>query len=120
MQQVLFFLHFCFIITFVILNIQEQKSVELSQKWAENREKLPKNKYHSIDFSNKKKILEEEKKTENRHQKVKELLVNIRENFAPEIDIKKRRQLQSIIHALEDPKNAAKKYTMKKQKKIES
>ena len=37
-------------------NIQEQKSVELSQKWAENREKLPKNKYHSIDFSNKKKF----------------------------------------------------------------
>ena len=97
---------------------QEQKSMELSQKWNENKEHLPKNNnYKSMQDLNKKKILEEEKKTENRHQKVKELLVNIRENFSPEIDIKKRKQLQSIIHALEDPKNAAKKYTMKKQKK---
>ena len=97
---------------------QEQKSMELSKKWNENKEHLPKNNnYQSMQNLNRKKILEEEKKTENRHQRVKELLVNIRENFAPEIDIKKRRQLQSIIHALEDPKNAAKKYTMKKQKK---
>ena len=97
---------------------QEQKSMELSQKWNENKEHLPKNNnYQSMQNLNRKKMLEEEKKTENRHQRVKELLVNIRENFAPEIDIKKRRQLQSIIHALEDPKNAAKKYTMKKQKK---
>ena len=48
---------------------------------------------------------------------MKKLLEDIRENYSPEVDIKKRKQLQAVIHALEDPKNAAKKYTLKKQKK---
>ena len=98
-------------------NIQEQKSVELSQKWAENREKLPKNKYHSIDFSNKKKILEEEKKNEIKQILIKEYSEKVRENFSPEIDINKRLQLKSFIRALEDPKSEAKKYTLKPHKK---
>ena len=66
---------------------------------------------------NRKKILEEEKKSQMNKEKMKEYVVNIRESFSPEIDINKRLQLQSIIHALEDPKNAAKKYTLVNQKK---
>ena len=97
---------------------QEQKSMEFSQKWNENKEKLPKNNnYQSMENLNRKKILEEEKKLETNKENVKKLLEDIRENYSPEVDIKKRKQLQAVIHALEDPKNAAKKYTLKKQKK---
>ena len=97
---------------------QEQKSMEFSQKWNENKEKLPKNNnYQSMQNLNRKKILEEEKKLETNKENVKKLLEDIRENYSPEVDIKKRKQLQAVIHALEDPKNAAKKYTLKKQKK---
>ena len=64
-----------------------------------------------------KKILDEEKKIETNKKNVQKLLADIRDNYSPEIDIKKRKQLQEVIHALEDPKNAAKKYTLKKQKK---
>ena len=89
---------------------QEQKSMEFSQKWNENKEKLPKNNnYQSMQNLNRKKILEEEKKLETNKENVKKLLEDIRENYSPEVDIKKRKQLQAVIHALEDPKNAAKK-----------
>ena len=97
---------------------QEQKFMELSEKWEENKKKLPQNNnYKSMENLNRKKILEEEKKSQMNKEKMKEYVVNIRESFSPEIDINKRLQLQSIIHALEDPKNAAKKYTLVNQKK---
>ena len=97
---------------------QEQKSMELSQKWNKYKEQLPKNNnYQSMQNLNRKKILEEVKKTEMRHKNAKDLAENIRLNYAPEVDIKKRKQLKAIIHALEDPKKAAIKYTLKKQKK---
>lgn len=96
----------------------EQKSMELSQKWNENKEKLPKNNnYQSVQNLNKQKLLEEEKQNELRHEKAKQFAEDIRENHSPEVDPKKRMQLQMVIHALEDPKNAAQKYTLKKQKK---
>ena len=97
---------------------QEQKFMELSEKWEENKKKLPQNNnYKSMENLNRKKILEEEKKSQMNKEKMKEYVANIRESFSPEIDINKRLQLQSIIHALEDPKNAAKKYTLVNQKK---
>jgi len=97
---------------------QEQSRMEISQKWNENKEKLPKNNnYQSMENLSRKKILDEEKKIETNKKNVQKLLADIRDNFSPEIDIKKRKQLQEVIHALEDPKNAAKKYTLKKQKK---
>ena len=96
---------------------QEQKYMDLSQKWQENKDKLPKNNnYQSMENLNRKKILEEEKKSQIKKQKVQELIDNIKESFSPEVDIKKRKQIQAVIYALEDPKNAAKKYTLKSQK----
>ena len=64
----------------------------------------------------KKKNLEEEKKNQMKKEKLKEFFDNLHESFAPEVDMKKRKQLQEVIHALEDPKTAAKKYTLKSQK----
>ena len=97
---------------------QEQKSMELYQKWNDNKEKLPKNNmYQSMEIQNKKKILEEEKKSQTIKKKVKKYAEDIRENFSPEINTEKRKQLQTIIQALEDPKTAAKRYTLKNQKK---
>ena len=91
--------------------------MDLSQKWQENKDKLPKNNnYQSMENLNRKKILEEEKKSQIKKQKVQELIDNIKESFSPEVDIKKRKQIQAVIYALEDPKNAAKKYTLKSQK----
>ena len=96
----------------------EQKSMELSEKWNQNKEQLPKNNnFQSMENLQKKSILEEEKKKEMYHKKAKKLAEDIRINNPPEVDPKKRKQLQAVIHALEDPKNAAKKYTLKKQKK---
>ena len=96
----------------------EQKSMELSEKWNQNKEQLPKNNnFQSMENLHKKNILEEEKKKEMYHKKAKKLAEDIRINNPPEVDPKKRKQLQAVIHALEDPKNAAKKYTLKKQKK---
>ena len=96
----------------------EQKSMELTEKWNQNKEQLPKNNnFQSMENLQKKNILEEEKKKEMYHKKAKKLAEDIRINNPPEVDPKKRKQLQAVIHALEDPKNAAKKYTLKKQKK---
>ena len=99
-------------------NIQEQKSMELWQKWAENKEKLPKNNhYYSVELANKQKILEEEKKNETKKKIIKEYSEKVRENFSPEIDINKRMNLRNLIRAMEDPKREAKKYTLIKQKR---
>ena len=96
---------------------QEQKTLELSQKWQENKEKLPVSiSYQNMQNEKKKKILEEEKKTQKKKEKLKEFFENLHESFTPEVDMKKRKQLQDVIHALEDPKTAAKKYTLKSQK----
>ena len=98
---------------------QEQKSMELYQKWNENKEKLPKNSNHfqSIELQNKKKMLDDEKRSQSLKKKVQKYSNDIRETFSPEIDTKKREQLQTIIQSLEDPKKVAKRYTLKKQKK---
>ena len=95
---------------------QEQKSMELSEKWAKNKEKLPKSNYQIPESEKQNKSAEEEK------MKIEDMPsykygVNIRENFIPEIDIKKKREREAIIFSLEDPKNANKKYTLHKQKK---
>ena len=96
---------------------QEQKTLELSQKWQENKEKLPVSiSYQNMQNEKKKKILEEEKKTQKKKEKLKEFFENLHESFTPEVDMKKRKQLQDVIHALEDPKTAAKKYTLKSQR----
>ena len=96
---------------------QEQKTMELSQQWQENKEKLPVSiSYQNMQNENKKKILEEEKKNQMRKEKLKEFFQNLHESFTPEVDMKKRKQLQEVIHALEDPKTNAKKYTLKSQK----
>ena len=96
---------------------QEQKTMELSQKWQENKEKLPVSiSYQNMQNEKKKKNLEEEKKNQMKKEKLKEFFDNLHESFAPEVDMKKRKQLQEVIHALEDPKTAAKKYTLKSQK----
>ena len=96
---------------------QEQKTMELSQKWQENKEKLPKSSnYQNIQNQNKKKILEEKKNNQMKKEKLKEFFENLHESFTPEIDMKKRKQLQDVIHALEDPQKAAIKYTLKSQK----
>ena len=95
---------------------QEQKSMELSEQWVKNREKLPKSNYQVPENEKLNKSSEEEK------MKVEDMPsykygLNIRENFIPEIDIKKKREREAIIFSLEDPKNANKKYTLHKQKK---
>ena len=96
---------------------QEQKTMELSQKWQENKEKLPKNPaYESMQNLNRKKKLEEEKKNQDKKEKLKEFIQNLQESFSPEVDMNKRKQLQDVIHALEEPKNSAKKYTLKSQR----
>ena len=96
---------------------QEQKTMELSQKWQENKEKLPISiSYQNMQNEKKKKNLEEEKKNQMKKEKLKEFFDNLHESFVPEVDMKKRKQLQEVIHALEDPKTAAKKYTLKSQK----
>ena len=97
---------------------QEQKSMELYQKWNENKEKLPKNNlFQTVKLENKKKILEEEKKSQSYKKKAKDFANDVRVNFSPEINTEKRKQIQTIIKALEDPKTAAKRYTLKNQKK---
>ena len=96
---------------------QEQKTMELSQKWQENKEKLPISiSYQNMQNEKKKKNLEEEKKNQMKKEKLKEFFDNIHESLKKKKKMKKRKQLQEVIHALEDPKTAAKKYTLKSQK----
>ena len=59
----------------------------------------------------------DEKRSQSLKKKVQKYSNDIRETFSPEIDTKKREQLQTIIQSLEDPKKVAIRYTLKKQKK---
>ena len=93
---------------------QEQKSMELSEKWAKNKEQLPKSNYQE---SEKKKYLTEEDKLKIIETPKYVCGQNIRDNFMPEIDIKKKKEREAIIFSLEDPKSANKhKYTLKSKK----
>ena len=94
---------------------QEQKKMELSEKWAKNREKLPKSKYQT-------EINEKENKSDEEKLPIEETPIQkygkeVRENHIPEIDEKKRKEREDKILSLEDPKKASKKYTLNKQKK---
>ena len=103
---------------------QEQKSIELIQKWAKNREQLPKSNFKTIP--NEEEIDKSAEQDENKNdgqngeekkspfQKYGE---NVRENKMPEIDLKLRLQREAIINALKDPKKANKKYTLQNNKK---
>ena len=102
---------------------QEQKSMELSQKWAKNRESLPKSNYQiSIPEEkekNKKQIFEEENSDPEFKTYFQKIGKDIRESYMPEIDLKKKKEREAIIFSLENPTNMMKnnRYTLKKQKK---
>ena len=103
---------------------QEQKSMELSEKWAKNREKLPKSNYLSLfaeDKADKKSVDSNNDNNENNNEEKKSPFQiyadNVRETKMPEIDEKLKKQREAIIFSLEDPKNASKKYTLQAKKK---
>ena len=103
---------------------QEQKSMELSEKWAKNREKLPKSNYLSLfaeDKTDKKSVDSNNDNNENNNEEKKSPFQiygdNVRETKMPEIDEKLKKQREAIIFSLEDPKNASKKYTLQAKKK---
>ena len=85
--------------------------MELSQKWAKNREKLPKCNYQIPEKDEKeiKKYGNEEGDNDN-EDKSKHPLTNfgkmIRDNYMPEINEIKKKQREDIIFILEDPKGA--------------
>ena len=92
---------------------QEQRSMELTEKWGKNREQLPRPiQKEGIDKDENSNINDNEKfvKSQNYGREV-------RENNIPIIDMKKKREREAIIFSLEDPKRANKKYTLNKQKK---
>ena len=99
---------------------QEQKSMELLEKWKENKEKLPKTKYLSTEniINNKNQdngdnVIDGEEK----NLIIKQYAENIREKRMPQIDEDLKRLRERIIYSLQEPKNSNKKYTLKKQKK---
>ena len=102
---------------------QEQKSMELSQKWAKNRESLPKSNYQismpEEKEKNKKQIFEEENSDPEFKTYFQKIGKDIRESYMPEIDLKKKKEREAIIFSLENPTNIMKdnRYTLKKQKK---
>ena len=101
---------------------QEQKSMELSQKWKENRGKLPKSKFQPSlsDEDNKNSIDREDENINDNEEKkspFKEYADKIREERMPGIDENLKKKREDIINLLEDPKNVNKKYTLQKQKK---
>ena len=101
-------------------NNQEQKNLELSQKWAKNKENLPKSNYPLFteeEKKDKKQIFAEENEDPEVKTLFQKIGKDIRLSHMPEIDIKKKKEREAIIFALEDPKNSIKKYTLNKQKK---
>ena len=101
---------------------QEQKSIELSEQWAKNKEKLPKSNFlsHYAEDKNDKKSNESNDNNENNEEKKSPFQKygdNVRENLMPEIDEKLKKQREAIIFSLEDPKNSNKKYTLQAKKK---
>ena len=102
---------------------QEQKSMELSEKWAKNRESLPKSNYPIFmpeeKEKNKKQIFEEENEDPEIKTLFQKVGKDIREMHMPEIDLKKKEEREAIIFSLENPSNIMKnnRYTLKKQKK---
>ena len=94
---------------------QEQKKMELSEKWAKNREKLPKSNYQ--EPINEKDNKSDEEKLSPEETPIQKYGKEVRENFIPEIDEKKKKEREDKIFSLEDPKKASKKYTLNKQKK---
>ena len=96
---------------------QEQKSIDLSNQWSKNREKLPKSNYSpEIEKKTKEYEVDENGKIITPIQKYANL---VRSEYVPEVDEKKKKQREDIIFSLEDPKNSnkKKKYTLIKQKK---
>ena len=93
-------------------NEYEQKSMELSKKWLENKEKLPKSNYENSES----KKFSEEKKNEDKLALCKKYAQEIRETNVPSIDINKKKEREAIILSLEEPKKTNKKYTLTKQK----
>ena len=101
---------------------QEQKSIELSEQWAKNKEKLPKSNFlsHYAEDKNDKKSNESNDNNENNEEKKSPFQKygdNVRENLMPEIDEKLKKQREAIIYSLEDPKNSNKKYTLQTKRK---
>ena len=103
---------------------QEQKSIELNEQWAKNKEKLPKSNFLALyseeKDKNDKKSNESNDNNENNEEKKSPFQKygdNVRENLMPEIDEKLKKQREAIIFSLEDPKNSNKKYTLQAKKK---
>ena len=101
---------------------QEQKSIELNEQWAKNREKLPKSNFMALysEDKNDKKSNDSNDNNENNEEKKSPFQKygdNVRENLMPEIDEKLKKQREAIIFSLEDPKSANKKYTLQPKKK---
>ena len=96
--------------------------MELSQKWAKNKEKLPKSNYPMFaseeeEKKDKKKAFAEENDDEDCKTYFQKVGKDIRLSHMPSIDLKKKQEREAIIFALEDPKKASRKYTLNKQKK---
>ena len=94
---------------------QEQKKMELSEKWAKNRESLPKSNYQIPE--NEKEKNSDEEKLRPEETPIQRYGKEVRENHIPEIDEKKRKEIEDRILSLEEPVKASKKYTLNKQKK---
>ena len=94
---------------------QEQKKMELSEKWAKNKEKLPKSNYQIPE--NEKENKPDEEKVPIEETPIQKYGKEVRENYIPEIDEKKRKEREYKILSLENPIKASKKYTLNKQKK---
>ena len=94
---------------------QEQKKMALSERWAKNREKLPKSNYQ--EPINEKENKSDDEKIRPEDTPIQRYGKEVRENHIPEINEKKKKEREAIILSLEDPKKASKKYTLNKQKK---
>ena len=100
---------------------QEQKSMELSQKWAKNKEKLPKSNYPMFvteeeEKKDKKKAFEEENDDDECKTYIQKVGKDIRLSHMPSINEKKKQEREALISLLEGPKKPNRKYTLDKQK----
>lgn len=103
---------------------QEQKSMDLINLWAKNREKLPKTNYkeNKNESGDNQKSDDEEEQHSNDKSKdnpFKKYGKNVRENFLPEINLKKKKAMEKIIFELDDPKKAIQLKSKDRRKKMQ-
>ena len=96
---------------------QDKKSMDLVNSWQKNKDSLPKSNYKEAqNEENKEKEEEEEKLAEKAENRFRKYGQNVRENFLPEIDTKKKAELEKLIFDLENPIQKIKEIREKRKK----